>query len=133
PSNIVSGLTPTRGPGDASVVKGGTLGESEYEVEVSLPIGWQSWLWFDLKFANNYTTRVMSPALGPNRAPSFAGTVPNVIGTTIWIHGDNVRSVRVERKTGATWQVDRDTTLPLGIDVAQQDDSGNPGLSSGTG
>src|SRR5690606_36881821 len=59
-------------------------------------------------------------------------TVPIVTGTTIWGHGDNVRSVRVERKAGATWQVDRDTTLPIGIDVALQDDVGNPGLSSGT-
>src|SRR5690606_9331607 len=91
------------------------------------------WLWFDLVFEGTHTMRVMSPPLGPNRAPSFAGTVPLVIGTTIWIHGDNVRSVKVERKTGATWEVDRDTTLPIGIDVAQQDDSGNPGLSSGTG
>lgn len=133
PSNIVQGLAPTRGPGDASAVKGGTLGEGEYEAEVALPQGWQSWLWFDLVFEGVHSMRVMSPPLGPNRTPAFVGLVPIVTGTVIHIHGDNVRSVRVERKTGATWQVDRDTTLPIGIDVAQQDDSGNPGLSSGTG
>src|SRR5690606_37772135 len=47
-------------------------------------------------------------------------------------HADNARSVRVERKTGGTWQVDRDTTFPIGIDVSQEDDLGNPGLSSGS-
>src|SRR5690606_7733068 len=132
PSNIVQGLAPTRGPGDASVVKGGTLGEGEYEAEVALPQGWQSWLWFDLVFAGVHTMRVMSPPLGPNRTPAFVGIVPIVTGTTISIHADNARSVRVERKTGGTWQVDRDTTFPIGIDVALQDDSGNPGLSSGS-
>src|SRR5690606_5641874 len=37
-----------------------------------------------------------------------------------------------ERKTGGAWQVDRDSTFPIGIDVSQEDDSGNPGLSSGS-
>src|SRR5690606_15533570 len=125
PSSIAQGLTPTRGPGDTSVVKGRTMGEGEYEGEVTLPQGWMSYIWFDLVFGGNRTMRVTSPPLGPNRTPAFVGLVPIVTGTVISIHGDNVRSVRVERKTGATWQVDRDTTLPIGIDVAQQDDSGN--------
>jgi len=133
PSNIVQGLTPTRGPGDTSVVKGGTLAAGEYEAEVTLPQDWQSWLWFDLVFAGTHTMRVLSAPLGPNRTPAFAGTIPLVVGTTIWIHGNNTRSIRVQRKTGAgTWRVDRDTTLPEGVDVSQQDDLGNAGLSSGT-
>jgi len=132
PSSIVDGLAPTRGPGQTSVVKGRTLADGEYEGEITLPQGWQSWIWFDLVFGNNYRTRVMSPPLGPNRTPAFIGIVPIVTGTTISIHADNARSVRVERKTGGTWQVDRDTTFPIGIDVSQEDDLGNPGLSSGS-
>lgn len=121
---------PTRGPGDASVVKGGTLGPNEYEQDVPLSSvkGRQTFIRFQWTLAN--TRVITSPdfAFDADQLPNLVSVI--VEGTTVRATGDSdTKSMLVGRSDGV-WQVAVDGKS-ISVDVAQPDPDGDAGLASG--
>jgi hypothetical protein len=123
---------PTRGPGDASVVKGGTLGALEYEQDVPLSSikGRQTFIRFQWFLGNGKTVTSPDFAFDADRVPTLIDM--RVSGTKITAVGDSdTQSLRVARSDGA-WIVTMDGQFGT-VDVAQADPDGTAGLAAGEG
>jgi hypothetical protein len=119
---------PTRGPGDVSVVRGGTLGDNEYEQDVPLSAtkGRQTFVRFEWLLENGRT--ITSPDFGFD-----AGRAPNILklsSTIAVVDGAGDSDVQSWKITdGSTWTRTVDSQF-LNVDVSLADDDGTAGLAA---
>lgn len=108
---------PTRGPGDASVVKGGTLAAGEYEQDVGLAASRLSSTRFRYGLQSGESVTLEPRHFDRDRTPRLLDVV--VSGTVVKILADaaDTRSVRLKR-SGGTWEYHVDG-LNLTADVTQ--------------
>ena len=87
-TNPISGTgLPTRGPGDASLVKGGTLGPFEYEFDVELDPTRQSWIVVGYTLSNGTRIGIPPFAFDRNKLPSIVSLTLD--GTRLRVSGDS--------------------------------------------
>lgn len=122
-------VTPTRGPGDVSLVKGGVLGDNEYEQDVALSTvkGRQTFIRFNWTLENGYTVTSPDFAFDADRTPTILDV--SVSGTVISAKGDSdTQSWRIA-DTGGTWARQIDGQF-VAVDVGLSDDDGTPAIDT---
>lgn len=121
----------TRTQGDASILYGGTLGEDEFELDVTLDAYRATKIVADVLHENGENKTIVWPAFDRDRSPDFAVEPRADANGILSVDGDaDTISQRVERIDGvATWLREVDSWRGL-YDLMGDDDSGNPGQST---
>lgn len=119
---------PTRGPGGASTVRGGTLGAGEYEHDVNLDPTRLSWIMPRVTLENGSPPIVLGPfGFDRDKNPNLLSVI--LTGTVISILADtDTKSIRVFDTLG-TWEYVLDG-LSATIDVSKVGTNGVAGLGS---
>lgn len=96
-------IAPTRGPGDASTVRGGLLGAGEYEHDITLDPNRFSWIMPRLTLSNAQQIILGPFGFDRGKTPDFLSV--NVRGTEIEVLADSAdtRSIRIYQE-GGTWE-----------------------------
>lgn len=120
---------PTRGPGDASVVKGGTLGSGEYEHDVELAAARMSWIWGEIEDETGGVQSISPLAFDRGPTPTFISVL--VEGQKIHVTADSdTESLKVEVTDGGTWSKEVDSESHT-FDLSLVDPDGNAGIATG--
>lgn len=126
---------PTRGPGDVSLVRGGTLGTLEYEHDVMLDPVRFSWVMPRISLENGEPPIVLGPfGFDRDKNPNILSVTLNTISATQFgtiitaIADSDAKSIKVYDKNG-TWfhHVDGPS---ISTDVSLSDPQGTAGLGS---
>lgn len=120
-------MAPTRGPGDASVVRGGILGPGEYECDVQLDSSRQSWIMPRLILENGETMSLGPFGFDRDKKPNLHFV--DVLDTVIRVLGDvDTKSIRIFDKLG-TWVYETDGLSSGPVDVTFTGTNGVAGMS----
>lgn len=130
---ITAFVAPTRGPGGASVVRGGTLGALEYEHDVSLDATRFSWIMPQVTLDNGQPPIILGPfGFDRDKRPNIISVTLNTIaaaqyGTVVSAIGDSdTQSIKVE---SGSWSHHVDGQS-ISTDVSLSDPDGTAGLGS---
>lgn len=120
--------TPLRDQGDASTVKGGTLGVGEYEHEVSLATNKLSRMWVWAVLETGERTQVGRWIFDTNNVANMVSVT--VSGTKVLAIADTeTKSIRLHRTDGGTWEQWVDGSS-FEFDVSVADPDANAGIGA---
>jgi hypothetical protein len=119
---------PTRGPGAASVVRGGLLGPGQYEHDVALDPTRLAWIMPRLTLDNGQPPKTLGPfGFDRDKRPNILSL--QLVGTVISIIADSdTKSIRVINSAG-TWIYEADG-VSLQADVSKTGTNGAAGLGA---
>jgi hypothetical protein len=131
-TNPISGVgPPTRGPGETSVVKGGTLGDFEYEFDVPLDPTRQSWIVVGYTLSNG--TRIGIPPFAFDRDKLPAIVTLTVDGSRLRVSGDSDAKAIGVYSVARAWGYEVDGQF-LDVDLTVEGNGpwdGQAGMTSG--
>ena len=122
---------PTRGPGDASVVRGGTLGALEYEQDVELAADRLAWIWGEIDFEGSDRPISLTPlAFDRDTQPTFVSVTVNDQKVEVIADSDTESLILTRVDGGGTWEKEVDDFSHV-FDLAKVDPSGNAAIGAG--
>ena len=121
--------TPTRGPGDASVVKGGTLGALEYEQDVTLDAARLAWIWGEIEDETGGVQALTPLAFDRDTQPTFVSVAVEGQKVIVIADSDTESIILTRTDGGGTWSKAVDS-FSHAFDLSKPDPSGNSAIGT---